>query len=582
MTIFRKPQIQTLYATTCSILMLLYLVNPIVTVRAEEMPDKDDLKAQIVSEAQDKINNPKPKNENKNENKEDQNEVKNTGDNADVDQSQESETEVQVENNNTAVVNQVVNAEANTGNNEASRNISFGGDAGVINTGDATVNTNATVNANNSTTSVGVGSGNGSGNGTSIANTGDNSDFDSSSDSITTVAVQNGNTILINQAVNASANTGGNVADRNISFGGSAGKITTGNANVNTSYMVVANNNRTVALVGGTGGNGPGQGASIHILNTGNNANYLGMTRYTTLAQVNNNNLATINQNANSSANTGGNSSNRGISYGGDAGVITTGNAIVNIGMWALANTNDTLINLGGIGGGLLGLNLVNTGDNLDVNQSNSNQTTVGVNNNNIAYVNQTVNVSANTGNNTANRNISFGGNAGVINTGDAEVNICLVTDVNNSETVVNIDDNPTDSYSPVVSTPESKNTPIAPVASTVVNTGSTKAKSSSGSTKTTTQLASASYYYPDSSTSESEHGTVLKKLSQVLGSIINPDEVLANTSGPSNPATSIVDTSNYHRIPELSRVLKGLMLVSFGYGLSVARNRLPKFVGNK
>src|SRR5690606_17457735 len=130
-------------------------------VRAEEMPDKDDLKAQIVSEAQDKINNPKPKNENKNENKEDQNEVKNTGDNADVDQSQESATEVQVENNNTAVVNQVVNAEANTGNNEASRSISFGGDAGVINTGDATVNTNATVNANNSTTSVGVGSGNG-------------------------------------------------------------------------------------------------------------------------------------------------------------------------------------------------------------------------------------------------------------------------------------------------------------------------------------------------------------------------------------------------------------------------------------
>jgi len=572
---FFKPQIRSLYSITCSILLLLLLVSPIVSVKAEEMPDRDQLVLQITNEAQDKINNPKPKNEPKTE-------VANTGDKADIEQKNNSETEVKVENNNTAVVNQVVNAEANTGNNEASRNISFGGDAGVINTGNATVNTTAVVNANNSQTAIGAGSGGSGGSGgNSIANTGDKLDFDSSSNSKTTTLVNNNNTVVINQATNASANTGGNVADRNISFGGSAGKITTGNASVNTSYMVITNNNKTVALVGGTGGNGPGSGASIHILNTGNHANYFGMTRYSQQAQVNNNNHAAINQTANASANTGDNSSNRGIAFGGNAGVINTGNAVVNVGMWAFANNNTSLISLGELGGNLMGLDLVNTGDNLDVNQNNSSETNVGVNNNNTAYVNQTVNASANTGNNTANRNISFGGNAGVINTGDAEVNICLVTDVNNSETVISLGNVDTGSApGPSASPTASVQPPVQTVSSTSGKTSS--GKSSSGSSKKSTQVASQTYYYPDSSSSEISSNPILGKLSQIWDSIIGVDEVFADTSGPANPDTSFIDTSKQTQMPNFSKVLKGLMLVSFGYGLSVARNRLPKFVGNK
>jgi len=80
---------------------------------------------------------------------------------------------------------------------------------------------------------------------------------------------------------------------------------------------------------------------------------------------------------------------------------------------------------------------IVNTGDDVNVDTSAQNNTRIEVNNQNTANINQNVNAVANTGNNTANRNISFGGNAGVITTGDAEVNVGLLAEVNKNVTKI-------------------------------------------------------------------------------------------------------------------------------------------------
>ena len=66
---------------------------------------------------------------------------------------------------------------------------------------------------------------------------------------------------------------------------------------------------------------------------------------------------------------------------------------------------------------------IINTGNDVSVNTNTQNSNQTQVNNNNNTQVDQTVNASANTGNNTANGNISInGGGAGIITTGDASV----------------------------------------------------------------------------------------------------------------------------------------------------------------
>ncbi len=377
-------------------------------------------------------------------------EVTNTGDNVDVNTSTESNSEINVDNQNNADINQEVTAVANTGDNEASRNISIGGDAGMINTGDASVNVNGQVNANNNETFISGGQG-GGGASADVTNTGDDLDVSTTSTSNTLTAVNNDNTTTINQVTNARANTGGNVADRNISIGGNAGVINTGNASTNVNYLVTANGN--VTLIGGVGnGNGPGSGASIILTNTGDESRFTTRSTTNNFIVVTNENRAFLSQtcgipedqmptlveSTSCFANTGDNTADRNIGRGSDAGIITTGDAQVNVLMAAFANSNFTSIMLDDPA--FSNSDVVNTGDDVNVTTESTSNTDIDVDNDNQADVDQRVNAEANTGRNTANRNISLGGNAGVITTGNAEVNVEMLVNVNENVTKIELE----------------------------------------------------------------------------------------------------------------------------------------------
>lgn len=374
--------------------------------------------------------------------------VTNTGDNTSVESQTSNDQSTEVENNNSATVTQEVSAEANTGNNEASRNISIGGNAGMITTGDASVNTTGVVVANNNNTDVSGGGGSQK-NTLGLANTGNDGTFSSSNDSKTLTSVQNNNKTVISQSAASKANTGNNKADRNISLGGAAGVIQTGNASTNTNFLVTANGN--VVLIGGdSSGNGPGSGASIYIANTGNRLQFWTLSSANNQTTLNNHNQAYVSQSCGypianlgyfldtdaCSATTGGNTANGNIAYGDNAGVIKTGDAKVEVTMVASANNNNNQLGQSG-GGSQNSLNAVNTGDDVDIETNSQTNTSTVIDNNNEAKVSQKVNAKADTGNNQANRNISFGGNAGVIDTGDACVNVNLLVGVNNNQNQV-------------------------------------------------------------------------------------------------------------------------------------------------
>ena len=97
----------------------------------------------------------------------------NTGDDVEVDSSSSTESDTEIDNRNDANVDQEVNVGANTGNNTANRNISFGGDAGTIVTGDATVLSEVITEANTNQTGVSGTCAAPSGSDGSITNTGD-------------------------------------------------------------------------------------------------------------------------------------------------------------------------------------------------------------------------------------------------------------------------------------------------------------------------------------------------------------------------------------------------------------------------
>lgn len=382
-------------------------------------------------------------------------ETVNTGDNNAVNNTSNDTTNTGINQQNNANIDQDVTARAVTGENTASRNISFGGNAGMIETGDATVNTSANVNANTNSARVMNENNGGTGNGAAVVNSGDNNAFNSEENKQTTIVLGNGNTTTINQAVDAQAVTGNNHADRNIAIGnGAAGVIKTGNAAVNTNYMITANGN--VALVGGTNdGNGPGSGASIYIANTGNfatagmkenmsvftlldNRNSLHVTQTCGAANQRESLLDSLDgrSQANCEAVTGYNSSNRGINTNGSAGIIETGDAVVNVGLSVAGNHNTASVENNGEGAGN-NSTIVNTGDNNTFDTvSNSDQNTQ-INNSNDARIRQDINAKAITGYNTANRNIAFNGDAGVIKTGSATINVGLDVDVNSNTATV-------------------------------------------------------------------------------------------------------------------------------------------------
>lgn len=407
---------------------------------AQEAPNREGLTTSITQEASQATSNIYPSSGSSNTTN-----VVNSGDSVNTDTNSNTESTTAVNNNNEANVSQAVTADANTGYNEASRNIAIGGNAGVIVTGDAAVNVFGVVGANSNNTSV-AGGGGGSGNTTTVTNTGNSLSTATNANSQTLTAVNNNNTTVINQVTSASANTGGNIADRNISIGGAAGVILTGNASVNVNYLVTANG--SIALIGGDGnGSGPGSGASIVILNTGDNSRFANRTNTQHYLIVSNENRALVSQScglplnnpgllvdaATCYANTGGNNASNNIAFGGNAGAIRTNDATVNVVMDATVNSNKTAV--GGSGPGAGDPTVINTGDNVEVTADSNQLSSTQVDNINTARINQNVRASANTGYNTANRNISIGGNAGLIQTGQATVNVLLLADANRNRT---------------------------------------------------------------------------------------------------------------------------------------------------
>ncbi|OGK20291.1 hypothetical protein A3C23_02675 [Candidatus Roizmanbacteria bacterium RIFCSPHIGHO2_02_FULL_37_13b] len=421
---------------------------------AADMPNSDTLKQQIIDKASTKTDTinadtskatgavpTQPPATNSN--------TTNTGDNVNNTTSTNNDQTTQVNNTTDTTVNQDINAEANTGDNTTDGNISiYGTGAGVIDSGDATINATGVVKAGNNETTI-IGSGNGGSAGSNVVNTGNSLTTSTNANNSTTTMVNSGNTTVINQNSNLYANTGGNRSRGNIAIGGGpAGAVYTGNATVNSNFLVTANGN--VTLIGGTGGNGPGNGASIILANSGNRGYFFTRANTTHFILVNNSNRALVSQTcgypvapttnmvdaSSCAAITGGNNSSANIAFGGDAGRITTGNATVNVTMVADVNNNSTTINGAGSGSSA-NSDVLNTGNDVNIDTTSNNTSNTTVNNRNSATINQRVNAKAITGKNIANGNISFGGCAGCITTGDATVNVTLVADVNNNKTLI-------------------------------------------------------------------------------------------------------------------------------------------------
>ncbi|QQS43608.1 hypothetical protein IPM65_05665 [Candidatus Roizmanbacteria bacterium] len=413
-----------------SYLTLSLILFPLPIAWAEETPppDKNTLTEQIQTQAQQELQTSNQEQNNTQETtqptQEQSNTTVNTGDNVSETNQSESTSETAVDNNNTAAVNQQVTATANTGHNEAGKNISFGGNAGIIVTGNAGVQTTAKADTNKNTTSIGY-SGATSNTSSDTTNTGNGMTKTSSSQNTTLTMVNNNNETVINQQAQTEANTGHNTADGNISIGGSAGVILTGSAYTSTNFLATANG--SVILIGGdSNGNGPGSGASIILVNTGDNNDFASRLMKQRSTTIRNSNSALISQSCGAGqalcmANTGHNHADRNIGLAGSAGIIQTGDALVYVDMKADANDNSTTIANNG-NSSQNSTDILNTGDNTTSDTSSSDTTNTDVTNTNKAAINQQVNAVANTGYNTANRNISFGGDAGVIFTGDAAV----------------------------------------------------------------------------------------------------------------------------------------------------------------
>jgi len=133
-----------------------------------------------------------------------------------------------------------------------------------------------------------------------------------------------------------------------------------------------------------------------------------------------------------SSSNTGYNTANGNISSGGGTS-ITTGVATTAVQANASANSNTTLLGLGGSSVGSNMTEIINTGDDADIDTEVETETNIGVGNFNSAVMNQFVEGSANTGFNGASGNIGPAG----LSTGNAQVGVELEALANENLTLI-------------------------------------------------------------------------------------------------------------------------------------------------
>lgn len=186
------------------------------------------------------------------------------------------------------------------------------------------------------------------------------------------------------------------------------------------------------------------------VVNSGDDADVDTDTKYKYEVVVSNSNYANVNQNVNANSNTGGNKLNGNIASEGGGNSLTTGDASVVTTMGVQANSNVTAVEMPSMAGMMNATELVNTGDDADVDTDVSVENKVSVFNKNKAFVNQGCGTGgnyihtlmlggpqsgcdANTGKNTASGNI---GDA-TMTTGNAGVATEMMAAVNSNQTVV-------------------------------------------------------------------------------------------------------------------------------------------------
>ena len=317
-----------------------------------------------------------------------------------------------------------------------------------------------------------VGCGSGS---TSVANTGNgaNSNNLANATQVIDTGTFQTNDAAIDNSMTLAANSGDNRADRNT---GGDSTITTGDANVSANALTLANNNLAGQILYGVVniyGELVGDiifpeellsgccAGSTSVANTGNgadstntagaNLSTANTTVQTNVAEINNNlNLDAISGDNSTSRNTDGNNSITTGNTSVDAQVLNIANSNIAGGVWWLVLVNEAGQWVGRIMGAPDGANfagssgsefsvndageitVVNSGNGAGsqnqaaVDQSQSNTT---IQTNTLA-LNNNLNLSANTGGNSASRNT--GGNSSVT-TGDAQIMANLVNFVNNN-----------------------------------------------------------------------------------------------------------------------------------------------------
>src|SRR5690606_22430201 len=192
-----------------------------------------------------------------------------------------------------------------------------------------------------------------------VVNTGADLDLNTSNTQNTVVGATNTNVFNGQQTAIGISNTGLNGAFGNV--GG--GSVQSGDAVVTTDLSVEANSNENVFDLSGLG-NGSGNG-SFDLINTGADADINASSTQTTVIGVQNMNSANVGQFSLGLANSGLNFTGGNVGGGG----IASGNAGVANDFSVLANTNQTGIALGNLGGvGSEDFSTVNTGSGLDLN----------------------------------------------------------------------------------------------------------------------------------------------------------------------------------------------------------------------
>ena len=174
--------------------------------------------------------------------------------------------------------------------------------------------------------------------------------------------------------------------------------------------------------------------SNTDVVNTGDDLEVDASNETNTNTTVTNTNDAEVDQEVNIVANTGNNTADRNIAFNGDAGVIHTGDAIVVTELETEVNSNQTLISETAPASNQDSTtDIVNTGDNLDVDVSNETNTSTTVNNTNNAEVTQTVKAVGNTGGNTASGNIG----QSTMTTGNVTITTEIITNANNNYTFI-------------------------------------------------------------------------------------------------------------------------------------------------